>query len=368
MSEKTNQIISCEVCAEQFTHNEGYVPRVLPCGHTFCESCIEKLKTIKRHKQDHGRRLVTFDYSVSCPRCMNETVLNKCSSTLPKNYSYLDLIEDVLEKQKDICPHHPDYVLDMFCHDDAEAICLNCAIYGQHKTHSFSRLSEFCDHQKTSLKYQLNCAESLIRDCNSLREEVEAKKEKLAAKFDKMRDHITSILYSIKCEVKKTLDEKLESVLNALERWSKTQMTLLDENLIQLNVHELEVLKDKANSLLENASECEIAKETQLPNDIQASLEDVQTRKLYTGHNYELKIDSWEHILETMKDLVNAWNCQVKEKETLSTEVIPSILEKHSPSIESSVCALFSENEAVANEIPDCPFEGIDFTCENPEF
>ena len=367
MSEKTNQIISCEVCAEPFTHNEGYVPRVLPCGHTFCEGCIEKLQTIKRHKQDHGRRLVTFNYSVSCPRCMNETVLNKCSSTLPKNYSYLDLIEDVLEKQKDICPHHPDYVLDMFCHDDAEAICLNCAIYGQHKTHSFSRLSGFCDHQKTSLRYQMNCAESLIRDCNSLREEVEAKKEKLAAKFDKMRDHITSIFYSIQCEVKKTLDEKLESVLNDLERWSKTQMTLLDENLIQLNVHDLEVLKDKANSLLESASECEIAKETQLPNDIQASLEDVQTRKLYTRHNYEIKIDSWEHIVETMKDLVNVWDCQVKEKETLSSEIIPSILEKHSPSIESSVCVLF-ENEAVANEIPDSPFEGIDFTCENLEF
>jgi hypothetical protein len=300
---------------------------------------------------------------------MNETVLNKCSSTLPKNYSYLDLIEDVLEKQKDICPHHPDYVLDMFCHDDAEAICLNCAIYGQHKTHSFSRLSGFCDHQKTSLRYQLNCAESLIRDCNSLREEVEAKKEKLAAKFDKMRDHITSIFYSIQCEVKKTLDEKLESVLNDLERWSKTQMTLLDENLIQLNVHDLEVLKDKANSLLENASECEIAKETQLPNDIQASLEDVQTRKLYTRHNYEIKIDSWEHIVETMKDLVNVWDCQVKEKETLSTEVIPSILEKHSPSIEDSVRVLFeNDHEAVANEIPDSPFEGIDFTCENPEF
>ena len=361
-----NHTIHCEICIEQFTHKEGYVPRVLPCGHTFCEGCIEKLKSLRRNRNVQ-RRNVTFDYTVSCPRCWKETILNKCSSTLPKNYSYLDLIEEVLEKQKkDVCSDHPNYTLDMFCHDDAKVICLNCAVYGQHKRHCFSRLSGFCDHQKTSLKYQVNCAECLMRDCNSLLKEVEARKAKLTAKFDKIQDHITSIFCFIKCEVNKMLDEKLESVLNDLKRMSKTQLIRLDENSTQLHVSELEALKNKTNSFLENASECEIAKENQLSNDIETCIKHIQTRKLYTEHRYEVKLDSWEYIIETMNDFIDAWDFQVNEKVKLSTEDIPSILEKYLPSIESSMCVLFGDKDPV--EILHSPFEGIDVTCEKLDF
>ena len=358
ISDKTSWMISCDICVEQFTHGEGYVPRVLPCGHTFCEGCIDMLKTLKR-----GHR--AFDYTVTCPRCLNETVINQCTSTLPKNYNYLDLIEDVLERQKrQTCADHEDYVLDMFCHDESQAICLNCAIYGQHKTHCYSRLSEFCDHKRTSMKYQIDSAECLIRDCRGLQKQVEARKEKLEDEIVEAYENLISMFETIQREIKETLDAKLKSVLDDLECWSDSQTTLLDENLTQLKVSDLESLKEKANSFLKNASECEIAKETALPNDIQTCLDEVPTRKLHTQHKFEIQIDSWKHIIETMKDLINGWNCQVTEKEKLTTDVISSVIEKHSPSIESSVRVLFDENEAATNA--DIPFEGIDFTYEIP--
>ena len=353
MSERTSKAVFCEICAEKFTHIEGHVPRVLSCGHTFCEGCLEKLKKVKKPR------------FISCPRCKNETTLNAHSTTLPKNYNFLDLIEEVFEAQKkEVCSDHGDYVLDMFCHDDSQAICLNCAIYGQHKTHCYSRLSEFCDHKRTSIKYQIDSAECLIRDCERLQEQVVARKDELEEKINEIRESVTSMLTSIQREVKETLDAKLESVLDDLGCWSKSQIILLDENLTQLDVNDLESLKDKAESFLENASECEIAKETALPNDIQACLDEVPTRKLHSQHKYEIQIDSWKHIIDTMKDLINGWNCQITEKEKLTTDVISSVIEKHSSSIESSMRILFDENEAVSNT--DIPFEGIDFTCKIP--
>ena len=377
MSDKTNRIISCDICIERFTYDEGNVPRLLPCGHTFCEGCIDMLMTLKRRERG-------FDYTVTCPRCLNETVIDQCSTTLPKNYNYLELIEDVLEKQnqknqtctatvdfddlnedtlkkqnqkKKTCTEHNDYVLDMFCHDDSQAICLKCAIYGEHSTHCYSRLSEFCNHKKTSMKYQVESAECLIRDCQRLREHVEAREEELADTFDEIEEQFTAIFTYIQHEIKETLDAKLKSVLDDLERCSDSQMTILDENLTALNVNDLERLKDKATSFLEIASEYEIAKETALPDDIQACLDEVPIRKLHTQLKYELKIDSCQHIVETMKDLINKWNCQVTETEKLTTEDVSSVLEKHSPSIEGSISVLFGEKEIAATT--DSPFEGI---------
>ena len=363
-----SQSIFCEVCAEQFTHDEDNVPRVLQCGHTFCECCIDKLIKRTSKLQFGSKSSASKKYVVCCPRCKNDTELSENdSSSLPKNYSSLDLIDDILEKQKKVCPHHPDYVLDMFCHDDEHEICLNCAIYGEHRTHSFCRLSGLCDHQKTSIKYQLDCAKSLIRDCNSLRHNLEARKEKLEEKIDEIKESIISTFTSIQNEVKQTLDAKLQSVLDDLKQWSDTQMSLLDENLKQLQVNELEDLKDKTQSFLDNADETEIAKETKLQNDIEASLEDIQNRKLYTQHKYEVKIDRWDIMVQTIKDIVHTWDCHVKEKEDSSAEVISSILEKHSPCIESSMSVLFGESEAVVCENLDRPFEGIGFTFERPD-
>ena len=364
MSERTcGKAVFCEVCAEKFAHIEGRVPRVLSCGHTFCESCIEKLdrKIIRKES-----KLSTYlqNFRVSCPRCKNRTTIEGNITALPKNYSFLDLIEEVCENRKKMCAEHQDYVLDMFCHDDSQAICLKCAIYGEHRTHCYSRLSEFCNHKKTSMKYQIDSAECLLRDCQRLREHVEAKQTELENTIKEIEESVTAIFTSIQHEIKETLDVKLKSVLDDLERCSESQTTILDENLTALNVDELERLKDKATSFLENASEYEIAKETALPDDIQACLDEVPIRKLHTQLKYELKIDSCQHIVETMKDLINEWNCQVTETEKLTTEDVSSVLEKHSPSIEGSISVLFGEKETAATT--DSPFEGIDFTYEIP--
>ena len=49
--------LECAVCLDHFQD-----PKVLPCLHTYCKKCLEKVQ-----KQSDGRSVIT------CPECRNET-------------------------------------------------------------------------------------------------------------------------------------------------------------------------------------------------------------------------------------------------------------------------------------------------------
>ena len=53
---KVNEHLECAVCIEQFQE-----PKVLPCLHTYCKGCLEKL--VK--KKGPG-------YVITCPECRQD--------------------------------------------------------------------------------------------------------------------------------------------------------------------------------------------------------------------------------------------------------------------------------------------------------
>ena len=55
--EKVNEQLTCAVCMEQFKE-----PKVLPCLHTYCKQCLEKL--VKKQEADHV---------ITCPECRQDT-------------------------------------------------------------------------------------------------------------------------------------------------------------------------------------------------------------------------------------------------------------------------------------------------------
>ncbi len=48
---------TCSICVESYLDSRGHIPKVLGCGHTFCEGCLESLRSM-------GRR--------DCPTCRRE--------------------------------------------------------------------------------------------------------------------------------------------------------------------------------------------------------------------------------------------------------------------------------------------------------
>ena len=43
-----NDRTQCPACFEAYMASGGHVPRLLPCGHSLCEGCLENLLTIGR--------------------------------------------------------------------------------------------------------------------------------------------------------------------------------------------------------------------------------------------------------------------------------------------------------------------------------
>ena len=48
MAQEVNDRTQCPACFDAYMASGGHVPRLLPCGHSLCEGCLENLLTIGR--------------------------------------------------------------------------------------------------------------------------------------------------------------------------------------------------------------------------------------------------------------------------------------------------------------------------------
>ena len=56
-SSSLNNYLSCQICSENFEEHGYYIPRILPCHHTVCGSCIREMI--------RGNKII-------CPECRKE--------------------------------------------------------------------------------------------------------------------------------------------------------------------------------------------------------------------------------------------------------------------------------------------------------
>lgn len=73
---KLEELLSCPVCLEKLNETN----KVLPCQHTFCTRCLEKLMTLKNGK-------------LHCPEC--RTLYNGNIKDLPCNIFVNRVVEEL---------------------------------------------------------------------------------------------------------------------------------------------------------------------------------------------------------------------------------------------------------------------------------
>uniref|UniRef100_A0AC35G178 RING-type domain-containing protein n=1 Tax=Panagrolaimus sp. PS1159 TaxID=55785 RepID=A0AC35G178_9BILA len=83
-----DDVLQCEICMEAFD-SEKKPPKLLPCGHNFCEACLFSLCL---HQE------FNFLDSISCPTCRNQFETSAALNA-PTNYDLCKMLESVKRGQ-----------------------------------------------------------------------------------------------------------------------------------------------------------------------------------------------------------------------------------------------------------------------------
>ena len=82
MSDTGVSRLECGVCYTKYNENDRK-PKSLPCGHTFCNICVEKM-----YKSGEGIR---------CPLDQKRFRVEDISK-IPINYAFLEMIQDEIKE------------------------------------------------------------------------------------------------------------------------------------------------------------------------------------------------------------------------------------------------------------------------------
>ena len=119
--------VHCPICYDHYNDKEK-IPRILTCGHTFCQHCLMDLRTSN---------------ILTCPTCRQ--YFSPDVKQLIKNFTILDYLysEKAQEENKEqaseiasekFCPKHPQKKTKYWCENDQTNVCSKC-IVTDHKGH-----------------------------------------------------------------------------------------------------------------------------------------------------------------------------------------------------------------------------------------
>ncbi|ESO92159.1 hypothetical protein LOTGIDRAFT_233213 [Lottia gigantea] len=166
--------LKCPICCDSFK-----TPKVLPCGHTFCEDCIdvnvcektEKFLCLicgQRHKiAEGGAKMLTTNLVLITPK-RTTTVTDQPSST---------------EKPK--CPNHSESEVDYYCTDCRLGMCSRCAL-NDHKDHE--TLDVNSEETRAMTTEQLERSRRVIRNKIKELESLQATLAETSVKLQTMCD------------------------------------------------------------------------------------------------------------------------------------------------------------------------------------
>ena len=261
MAEKLDSLesfLSCQVCFEDFEKDGKRVPRILPCSHTLCESCIKQL---------------IQNSSLECPYCRKTHEADNSEKSFPQN-RYL-LIQIKREGTKEIrdenggsdckrCEEHGKE-LDLFCREPGcqKHICVSC--FEQHKNHDIQNISEDMGNNLIhEIDILMKNFESRIKLGSDLKKDISIKTEecvrKIVRKKDELFDHINNMIAEAERKEKETTDHVDDAVSNMNEKLAllcNMKQELKDINSEKLTKHQ-ETLRMVAQHKTQDLTDTEL--------------------------------------------------------------------------------------------------------------
>ena len=169
----------CSICLEGY-NDQSKCPRILPCGHSFCQICLERL--LRRN-------------SIHCPTCRKTVGVPTGVAGMPRNFALLEIVNETPNEHAGNIGHplgsyeceacdekHPS---TFCCLDCRENMCKTAAQFQtrnkasrDHRVFSLEELkanprltsvSVLCpEHNDQFRFFDENCGRVICRDCYAL--------------------------------------------------------------------------------------------------------------------------------------------------------------------------------------------------------
>ena len=256
--------VSCSICMDQFD-GHIHVPKILPCQHTFCLSCLDSMST--------------YQMTIVCPVCREEIDIPANGYTT--NRALLDVVEEL---QKDVSfdatkssidvPRSPA-VLKCLVHDNAECVllCVDCL------DGLCLKCIKKCSHQNHKLE-ELADAKSVLWP--KFEEQIQNELSVWDAMIALLNSSVYSVVEINQAETEfKIISDKMESVFSIWRSSQLTKLTEFKEEAINRE-NEIRMQREKLQSLL-------------VQNDI--NIENLVT-KLKEPHSIEQQIQSSNNYID----------------------------------------------------------------------
>ncbi|XP_056140555.1 tripartite motif-containing protein 3b [Lampris incognitus] len=227
------QFLVCSICLDHY-HN----PKVLPCLHTFCESCLQNY-------------IPAESLTLSCPVCRQTSILpEKGVSALQNNFFITNLME-VLQRDPECsrpeacsvlesvsaaaagkplsCPNHEGKVMEFYCESCETAMCLDCTA-GEHREHVTVPLLDVVEQHKMALKTQLDAIRSRLPQLTAAIELVTEISRQLTERKNEAVADITATFE----ELERALQQRKSALITDLENICSAKQKVLQAQLSSL--------------------------------------------------------------------------------------------------------------------------------------
>ncbi|XP_067837598.1 E3 ubiquitin/ISG15 ligase TRIM25-like [Heptranchias perlo] len=279
--------LTCAVCLQVYQD-----PVVLSCQHSFCLKCIEGVwaqtpgpegfecpqcrrkfnprPSLERNftlcniveKYNQSQPLakssrVVCDTCIKNPSPAVKTCL-KCEASfcslhlkphlLKEAYKDHTLIEPVADLTDRQCVDHKK-VLEFYCKDDAECVCVSCIIIGKHKSHTLLSLDQAQAVIKEELEREIESLRGVQQNCSSKQRDLERSEAEIKTRINELKGKLSKSFSEWRRELEedeeyalKLIDEEglraLSQIRSCSEALNKRmeQITLIDgetQSLVQ---------------------------------------------------------------------------------------------------------------------------------------
>ncbi|XP_053161716.1 tripartite motif-containing protein 59 [Hemicordylus capensis] len=127
--------LTCSICYSIFDD-----PRILPCSHTFCKSCLESVLQLSSNFSIWR----PLRLPLKCPNCRSIVEIPPSGTdSLPVNFALKAIIEKYQQEERPevaTCSEHYRQPLNVYCLLDRKLVCGHCLTIGKHHGHPIDDL------------------------------------------------------------------------------------------------------------------------------------------------------------------------------------------------------------------------------------